>query len=74
MKLPFLKNKWPRLAKPMDEKSYGLSASEQLEEFCIDELFEAVQSKNVGTFRKAIEALVMNCFDYDNEGEPDDAA
>jgi len=72
MFLPFLKHKrWPRIAKPMEEKSYGLDSSEQMEEFCIDELMEAVANKDVESFRNALEALVMNCFE---EEEEDDAA
>lgn len=75
MLLPFLKEKkWPRIAKPMDEKSIGLSASDKLEEFCIEELMMAVANKDVPAFRKAIEALVLNCFDMDDDdGEPDAA-
>ena len=42
MQLPFLKNKkWPRIRKPLDEKSYGLSPDEQIEEYCIGELMES---------------------------------
>lgn len=54
----------------MEEKSVGFSASEELENHCIDELMQAVSSKDVVSFRRAVEALVMNCFE---DGEPDAA-
>lgn len=71
MQLPFLKEKkWPRIAKPMEEKSVGQSYADQIEDFCIDELMEAATVKNVGAFRKALEALILNCFE---DEEPDGA-
>ena len=64
MQLPFLKEKsWPRIAKPMDEKFFGGSPEEMLEESCIEELMEAVSNMNVSQFRQSVEALVMNCFE-----------
>lgn len=64
MLLPFLKErKWPRIAKSMEQKSYGLSSSDKLEEHCIDELMDAVATQHVSAFRKALEALVLNCFE-----------
>lgn len=73
MQLPFLKEKkWPRIAKPMEEKGYGFDTDEQIEEACIDELFEAAHQRDAAGFRRAIEALVMNCFE-DGEGEPNAA-
>jgi len=69
--LPFLKQKkFPRVAKPMEEKSYGMSSEDNLEEYCIDELMEAVSKKDVSAFRKGLEALVINSFEI---GEPDAA-
>lgn len=71
--LPHLKKKWPKVANPMPEMSYGTSASEKLDEYCMEELFEAVKSKNVSQFMEALEALILNCFDHglDKEGEGD---
>ena len=57
----------------MEEKSIGLNVSEKLEDYCIDELWEAVANKDVSSFRKALEALILNCFD-DDEPEPSEAA
>lgn len=73
MQLPFLKNKrWPRIETPfLEEKTYGQSPSDKLEELCIDELFEACEEKNVSAFRESVEALILNCFD---DGEYPDAA
>lgn len=34
-----------------------------LEEHCIGELFDAIESKDVVSFRQALEAFVMNCFE-----------
>ena len=69
MKLPFLK-KMPRMARdPMGEKSYGLDPAEKLEDYCIDELFDACKSQDVSSFRKALEALVLNCFDFGGDDE-----
>jgi hypothetical protein len=68
MFLPFLKEKkWPRIAKPMEEKSYGLSSEDYLEDFCIEELMDAVEHKHVGQFRKALEVLILNCFEEEEE-------
>ncbi len=69
MKLPFLKEKsWPRVApEPRSDKSYNLSASEQLEDHCMDELFDASHSKDSKAFRAALEALVITCFENQEE-------
>lgn len=69
MKLPFLKNRrLPRIAtEPMEEKLINGSSDDHLEAHCVGELMEAVQSKDVKKFRSAIEALVMNMFDYGDE-------
>lgn len=65
--LPFLKeSKRPRIqSKPTEEKLIQGSASDHLEDHCIGELMDAVESKNVKAFRSAFEALIMNCFDDD---------
>jgi hypothetical protein len=68
MLLPFLKEKkWPRIAKPMEEKSVGLSSDEQLEEQCVSELMEACASKDAVMFRRAVEALVLSMFEFQGE-------
>lgn len=59
----------PRIApKPTEEKLVQGSASDHLEDYCVGELMEAVEEKNIKKFREAIEALVLNCFD-DNSQE-----
>lgn len=69
--LPFLKyKKWPRIAPKQEEKLVNAPQSDLLEDHCIGELMEAVESKNVKAFRAALEALVMNCFE--DEGNEDD--
>lgn len=73
MQLPFLKkNKLPRIAAPMDEKSVGFDADDKLEEHCFQELKDACQSHDVKAFRAALEAIVMNCFE-DVHGPNDEA-
>ncbi len=68
--LPFLKERrWPRIAPPMDEKSYGLSSDEQLEDACMSELMDAVKDKDPKAFLSALEALVRNCFQYGEANE-----
>jgi len=68
MQLPFLKKKWPKVAtNPMEEKSYGLSPSDMIEDHCINELMEAVASKDIMSFLKALEALVLNCFEFEED-------
>lgn len=70
MQLPFLKEKkWPRIAKALEERSYGLSVSEALEDHCIGELMEAYETKNLMAFRHALEALILSCFEESIEGE-----
>jgi hypothetical protein len=45
---------------------YGLSSDEKLEDYCIDELMEAVSKKDVIVFMKALEALLLNCFEMED--------
>ena len=69
MLLPFLKEKKvPRIAPPMEEKLYNGSPSEILEDHCLSELMDAAKDKNVSAFRKALEALVINCFEEESNG------
>ncbi len=72
MKLPNLKaRKYPRVApKPTEEKLVQGSESDHLENYCAGELFDAVKDRNPTAFLAALEALVLNCFDY--EGEDDE--
>lgn len=35
-----------------------------LEEHCVSELMEAVANKDIKAFMHAVEALILNCFDY----------
>jgi hypothetical protein len=67
MQLPFLKEfKRPRLPRPpMEEKSYGLDPQEELEDYCVSELFDCIANRDIETFRKAIEVLVRSCFDME---------
>lgn len=64
MMLPFLKeSKWPRVAKPMDQKTVNGSLEDKIEEHCMDELMEACGAKDVRRFRSSLEALVLNMFE-----------
>lgn len=68
--LPFLKSrKWPRIAPKQEEKLVNAPVSDHLEDHCVSELWAAVPTKDVKSFRSALLALVMNCFDYDGEDD-----
>lgn len=70
MKLPFLKNhSWPRIGKPQDEKLVNASPDELVEQHLMGELMDAVERKDVGSFRKTMEALIMNMFDWDGDSD-----
>lgn len=61
---PFLKrSRWPRLAKPMEEKSYRLSYADKMYDHLSGEMMESVGNKDVKRFRSALEALVLNLFE-----------
>jgi len=63
--LPFLKRrKTPRHQDPVPDKMVGLDGDEQLEDQCIDELMQAHADKDCAKFRKALEALVLNSFQW----------
>lgn len=66
MKIPFLKNsKRPRIAQePSPEKLIQGSESDHIEHHCMQELFDSAPNKDVKRFRSALEALVMNCFEW----------
>lgn len=53
-----------------DEKLINGSAQDHLEDHCIGELMEAASKKDIRAFRAALDALVMNMFDF---GEAKDA-
>lgn len=69
MKLPFLKNRrLPRVAPAQpEEKMVNESSEDQLERHCIQELWDAIERKDVGAFRSAMEALILNLFEEDEE-------
>lgn len=46
----------------------NVSPADHLEHHAIGELMDAVEHKNVGAFRSAMEALVMNMFE-DSDGK-----
>ncbi len=70
MLLPFLKNKLPRQApEATSEQLVNGSASDHVDSQMMDELMEAVSQRNASQFRNALEALVMNLFDW--EGDDD---
>lgn len=67
--LPFLKQKrLPRVAtEPPDEKLINGDPDDYLEEHCASELMDAYKAKDPKLFRQALEALVMNCFEFGDE-------
>jgi hypothetical protein len=69
MKLPFLKTRrLPRIAtEPTEEKLVNASGSDHVDDHCMGELFDAVQAKDVARFRSAVEALVLNLFDFEGD-------
>lgn len=70
MKLPYLKNKLPRVApEPASEKLVNASSADHVADHCAGELMESVQKKDVKGFRQALEALCLNLFDWDSNDE-----
>jgi hypothetical protein len=68
MKLPFLKDKRPRVAKDKpEEKLINASADDHIDDHAMGELFDACESKNTKQFLDAVAALVMNMFDYEDQ-------
>jgi hypothetical protein len=58
-KLPFLKgSKWPRMAKPMDEKEYGFSEDDKLLEESVSELLAAWEAKDHVRLVDALKAII----------------
>ena len=53
----------------MEEKMVNGSPDDHLESHCAGELMDACETKDVKKFRAAIEALVMNMFDWEEEHE-----
>ena len=69
MKLPFLKHRFPRIAVDgPDDKLVQGSASDHLQDHVSGELFDAVKNKDIKAFRAAIEALLMDMFDWGDNG------
>ncbi len=53
----------PRIADP--KRNEPIEADlDALEEHCVGELMDAVANKDIKAFMHAIEALVLNCFEY----------
>lgn len=70
MKLPYLKHKsWPRDGQKIEEKLIQGSASDHLDHHCCQEMFDAVEHKDIKRYRAALEALVMNCFEGSEDGK-----
>jgi len=69
MKLPFLKrHKLPRVEiKNPEEKLINGSAEDHLEDYAIGEMMEAISEKNIKKFRSALEAMVLNQFEEEEE-------
>jgi len=67
MQLPFLKNKRrPRVAdEPRASKLVNGSADDHIDDHCMSEIFDACEKRDARQFRAAVEALVMNMFDWD---------
>ncbi len=68
MKLPFLK-KHNRQGKEQEEKNLSDANLGALEEHCASELMSAVENKDVKQFRAALEALVLDMFEDEQEGD-----
>lgn len=67
---PYLKkSRWPALAKPREERSFGLSYQEKMHDQVSGELMDAAEHKDAKRFRSALEALILNLFE-DCEDEP----
>jgi hypothetical protein len=58
-KLPFLEPKgWPKLRKMSGVSKYGYSEEDEMVESALDELIQAVQSKDNKQFMEALKALI----------------
>lgn len=69
--LPFLKPKgWPTLRKYSGESRYGFSEDDELIEHALDELIQAIESKDHSKLTHAIKALV-ECVLAKESGESD---
>jgi hypothetical protein len=68
MSLPFLKKRRsPRIAsEPQDSKLINGSPEDHIDDHMVGELMEAAKDKNIGKFRSALEALVLNCFETED--------
>lgn len=70
-KLPFLKQKrLPRVAiDPPDAKLINGNPDDYLDEHCMSELADALKARDPKLFRQAIEAMVLNCFDFGEKSD-----
>lgn len=60
----------PRIATPPEhEKLIGGTYEDHMESHCIKELMDAVHEQDVNKFRSAVQALVMNMFEHEEESE-----
>lgn len=62
----------PRIAPAQQEKTieHGKDVADEMDpilEHCIKELTAAVEIKDIQSFRAALEALILNCFDQKKE-------
>lgn len=71
MKLPFLKSKrLPRIKNPEDNRQEELVQGPEddiIDHYVSNELIKAMHDKDVPAFLAALEALVINAFDYDED-------
>lgn len=69
--LPFLENKkWPRIAKPVGEKSYGFSEDDELKEQCAHEMMQALEEKDHSKFIESLKAYVEMILAKEDDAEP----
>lgn len=73
MLLPYLKNKRPRIEKePPESKLVNADASDHVSDHCAGELMDAIATKDFAKFKQALEALILNLFDWKGEQDVSD--
>lgn len=74
MMLPFLKKRrLPRIqTEPNEEKLINASSEDHIDDHCIGEMFDAVESKDPKKFHQALEALFLNMFDWKDADAADE--
>jgi hypothetical protein len=67
--IPFIKKtKLPKIASNLpQEKLVSSNPSDHLEHHAVMELMEAVKNKDVKAFRDALEAILMNAFESEDQ-------